>query len=246
MTTTHLVLRNIHIAAGLLTLVSGFGAMMLKKGSPLHRRAGNAFFVSMVLLGPLGVALSLLKTPNMGNIMGGTTAFYLVVTAWATVIRPAGKVGGFEIATALFGFAVAIGATAFGVLALLDPKGVFHGYPPLMYFIFGGVLWLAAGMDARMIARGGVVGVARTTRHLTRMSLAFFMATGSFFFGQPGFLAPVIRDTALRPILGLFPVALLIFWLIRVRVWPGRKGEVRGRASDMVARPSPSRLTPSV
>ena len=224
MNTTHLVLRNIHIAAGLLTLVSGVAAMRLKKGSPLHRRAGNAFFVSMVLLGPLGVVLSLLKTPNMGNIMGGTTSFYLVVTAWATVSRPAGRVGGFEIAAGLFGFVVAAGATTFGVLAMLDPKGVYHHYPPLMYFIFAGVLWLAAGMDARMIARHGVLGVARTTRHLTRMSLAFFMATGSFFFGQPGFLSPVIRDTALRPILGLFPLALLIFLLIRVRVWPRLRG----------------------
>jgi hypothetical protein len=248
MTTIHLVLRNVHIAAGVLTLVSGFAAMLLKKGSPLHRRAGNAFFVAMVLLGPLGVALSLLKTPNMGNIMGGTTAFNLVVTAWATVIRPAGRIGGFEIAAALFGFAVAAGATTFGVLAMLDPKGVYHAYPPMMYFIFASVLWIAVGMDARMIVRRGVSGVARTSRHLTRMSLAFFMATGSFFFGQPGFLSPVIRDTALRPILGLFPLALLIFWLIRVRLWPRQKGESGARSDELLARasPSPSRLSPLV
>jgi hypothetical protein len=245
MTTTHLVIRNIHIAAGILTLVSGLAAMLLRKGSPLHRRAGNAFFVSMVLLGPLGVVLSVLKTANMGNIMGGTTSFYMAVTAWVTVIRPAGRIGRFEIAAALFGFAVAIGATTFGVLAMLSPQGTFHFYPPLMYFIFASVLWIAAGMDARMIARGGVIGVARTSRHLTRMSLAFFMATGSFFFGQPGFLAPIIRDTALRPILGLFPLALLIFWLARVRLWPATKGEAEGRGRAIMparphASPSPS------
>ena len=223
MTTTHLILRNIHITAGFLTLLSGLAAATFAKGSYLHRRAGNVFFVSMVLLGPIGVVLSLMKTPNMGNIMGGTTAFYFAVTAWATVIRPAGRIGRFEVIASAFGFAVALGATSFGVLAMMSPNGRFHEYPPLMYFIFASVLFIAAAMDARMVARGGLTDVPRTSRHLSRMLLAFFMATGSFFFGQPAFLPDFVKQTALRPILGLFPLALLVFWLIRVRAWPALK-----------------------
>ncbi len=220
MTTTHLILRNLHIAAGLLTLVSGVAAMTLRKGSPLHRRAGNAFFVSMLVLSAAGVVLSTMNTPNMGNIMGGTTAFYMVATAWATVIRPPGRIGRFEIASAIAGFAIALGASSLGVLALNSPKGLFAGYPPLMYFIFAGVLFVAAAMDTRMVARGGLTGTPRTSRHLSRMCLAFFMATGSFFFGQPAFLPDIVRETALRPILGLFPLVLLVYWMLRVRVWP--------------------------
>jgi uncharacterized membrane protein len=220
MTTTHLVLRNLHIAGGVLTLLSGAAAMTFRKGSALHRRAGNVFFVSMLVLSVSGVVVSLITTPNMGNIMGGTTAFYMVVTAWATVIREPGRTGRVEIAAAVVGFAIAIGATAFGIQAVTSPTGRYYGYPPLMYFIFAGVLWVAAALDTRMIARGGFTGRARTTRHLSRMSLAFFMATGSFFFGQPRFLPDVVRETALRPILGLLPLGLLVFWLIRVRVWP--------------------------
>jgi hypothetical protein len=81
-------------------------------------------------------------------------------------------------------------------------------------------LILATAGDVKMIGRGGLTGTTRTTRHLTRMCLAFFMATGSFFFGQPRFLPDVIRETALRPVLGLLPLGLLLFWLIRIRVWP--------------------------
>jgi hypothetical protein len=220
MTITHLILRNLHITAGLLTLLSGAGAMALPKGSSLHRRAGNMFFVSMLILSSAGVILALIPTPNMGTVMGGTTAFYMVVTAWATVIRPPGQVGRFELGAALAGFVIAVGAGTMGMLAQISPSGRFYGYPPLMYYIFGAVLFVAAGMDVRMLRRRGLTGSARTSRHLSRMSLAFFMATGSFFFGQPAFLPDIVRTTALRPILGLLPLGLLVFWMIRIRVWP--------------------------
>src|SRR6185295_10546431 len=152
MTIGHLILRYAHITAGVLTLLSGAAAMTFRKGSPLHRKAGNVFFVSMLVLSSAGVVLSLIKTPNMGNIMGGTTAFYLVATAWATVIRKPGEIGRFEIVAALGGLTIAAGAITFAVLAANSPTGRFHEYPPLMYFIFGGVALLATAMDARMIA----------------------------------------------------------------------------------------------
>ena len=220
MTITHLILRNLHITAGLLTLLSGAGAMALPKGSWLHRRAGNVFFVSMLILSSAGVILALIPTPNMGTVMGGTTAFYMVVTAWATVIRSPGQVGRFELGAAIAGFVIAVGAGSMGILAQISPSGRFYGYPPLMYYIFGAVLFVAASMDVRMLRLRGLTGSARTSRHLSRMSLAFFMATGSFFFGQPAFLPDIVRTTALRPILGLFPLGLLVVWMIRIRVWP--------------------------
>lgn len=194
--------------------------MTFPKGSWLHRRAGNAFFVSMLILAGAGVILSLIKTVNMGNVMGGSIAFYMVATAWATVIRKPGEIGRFESVAAVSGLVIGIVATTFGVLALNGPKGLFYGYPALMYFIFAGVLLLATALDARMIARGGLVGTARTTRHLGRMCLAFFVATASFFFGQPKFVPVFLRETGLYIVAGLLALGLLLYWLIRVRVWP--------------------------
>lgn len=220
MTLTHAILRYAHITAGTLTLLMGVAAVALPKGSPLHRRAGNVFFGSMLVLSVAGVVLSLMKVPNMGNIMGGTTAFYMVATAWATVIRAPGRTGTFEIILALMGLVVTAGATTFGVLALMSPDGRFALYPPLMYFIFAGVIALATALDVRMIRRGGLTGTARTTRHLWRMCLAFFMATGSFFFGQPTFVPTFMRETGLYIVAGLLPLALMLYFLARVRVWP--------------------------
>jgi hypothetical protein len=123
-----------------------------------------------------------------------------------------------------------------------SPDGRFALFPAAMYFIFAGFAALGTTLDVRMIARGGLIGAARTTRHLWRMCMAFFMATGSFFFGQPKFVPTIFRQLGLVPVLGLLPLALLIYWLMRVRVWPLiRKGGASGdgtatlRVSDEIA-----------
>lgn len=220
MATVQLLLRYTHITAGLLTLSCGLLAMSLPKGTRPHRLAGNVFFGSMVVLASGGIVLSLVRVPNMGNIMGGLTALYMVTTAWTTVLRPPGRTGRSEVVAALGGLVVGGGATALGVQAANSPDGLFYGYPPLMYFIFAGVLFAASALDVRMILRGGVLGLPRTVRHLTRMSLAFFMATASFFFGQPKFVPAFLRDTGLYVVAGLLPLGLMLFFLVRVRVWP--------------------------
>jgi hypothetical protein len=220
MTTTHLVLRYIHITGGSLALLSGLGAMVLPKGSWGHRKVGNVFFVSMIMLSVAGVILASINTQNAGNIMGGTMAFYMVCTAWATVLRPAGRTGRAEMALAALGGAGTIGAATLGVLAMTSANGRFAGYPPLMYFIFAGIAALATIGDVRAIRLGGLTGLPRTTRHLWRMSIAFFMATGSFFFGQPRFVPVWMKETNLFIVAGLLPLGLMVFWLVKVRVWP--------------------------
>ena len=71
-----------------------------------------------------------------------------------------------------------------------------------------------------MLLRGGIVGVPRIVRHLWRMCFALFVATGSIFLARPHLFPAVLRDTHVIFILGILPLPLLIFWLIRVR-FPG-------------------------
>ena len=86
-----------------------------------------------------------------------------------------------------------------------------------MIFFLGFVALLAAAGDVRMLVRGGVFGRQRIVRHLWRMCFSFFIATGSFFIGQPQVFPAFIRRTNLLFILGILPLVLMIFWLIRVR-----------------------------
>jgi hypothetical protein len=86
-----------------------------------------------------------------------------------------------------------------------------------MSFFFGAVLLLATAGDIRMLARGGISGRPRITRHLWRMCYGLFIATGSFFLGQQQVFPAFLRDSIFLTLPALLPLPLLIYWLLRVR-----------------------------
>jgi hypothetical protein len=204
----------------MLGLVSGAAAMTFRKGSPLHRQAGNVFFVSMLTMSAAGACIAAFIVPVAANVMGGLMAFYLTATAWATVWRQPGETGRLEIALALLGLATAIAGITFGIQAANSPNGMLDEFPFQGYFVFGGGALLGTALDVRMIFRGGFSGAPRLTRHLSRMCFALFMATGSFFLGQAKLFPTDVRESGLLRIPALLPLGLMIYWLIRVRVWP--------------------------
>jgi hypothetical protein len=178
------------------------------------------FFVSMLIMASMGATLAMTYSPNRGNVMGGGMTFYMVATAWATVWRSPGEVGRLEIALALLGSTVAGAGLTFGVMAATAPNNMLDQYHPPLYFIFGSVALLLTAFDVRMVVRGGVTGAARLTRHLLRMGLAMFMATASLFLGQPKVFPMAVRHSGLLPVPVLLVVAALLYWLIRIRLWP--------------------------
>lgn len=94
------VVAFIHIGAGTVALSAGAAALIFRKGSRGHRHAGTAFFVSMLVMSALGAYLAWIK-PDMGTAIMGVLTFYVVTTAWMTVIRPERQSGRFEIAALL-------------------------------------------------------------------------------------------------------------------------------------------------
>lgn len=220
MTTVHLVLRYAHISMAMVGLVSGAAAMTFHKGSPLHRQAGNAFFISMLTMSAAGASIAAFIVPVAANVMGGLMAFYLTATAWVTVWRKPGETGRLEIALALLGLATAVAGITFGIQAANSPSGKLDGFPFQGYFVFAGGALLGTALDVRMIFRGGFAGASRLTRHLSRMCFALFMATGSFFLGQAKLFPTEVRESGLLSIPAFLPFALLLYWLIRIRVVP--------------------------
>ena len=75
-----------------------------------------------------------------------------------------------------------------------------------------------AALDLKVILQGGVSGVSRIVRHLWRMCLGLTMAAGSAFTnGLPRLLPGPMHVTPIFFLPQFMPVALLIFWMIRVR-----------------------------
>lgn len=207
----------LHIIAGTLGMLSGFVAVFLRKGSRQHGVAGNIFVISMLSLSASGMILALMKS-EPGNVLGGAITFYLVATAWMTARRRIAETSLFDWGAFLAVLAIAAFEVTCGLEAAMSPTHLKYGYPPGPYFMMGTVALLAATGDVRMLVRGGVSGTQRIARHLWRMCFALFIAAASIFLARQHVFPAFMRKTGMLFALSFLPVALLIFWMIRVRL----------------------------
>ncbi len=208
----------LHISAGCTGIASGFAAVLLKKGGRGHQVAGNLFFVSMLTMSAIGAVVSPMLSDRLSSAMG-MLVFYMVSTGWITMQRRAGRIGRFEIGAAGAVFGVAAYLMILGLIGQADPRGMVDGTQPYaLGYVFGSLAMFAAVLDLRVIAKGGVSGAQRLARHLWRMCFALFVASGSLFLGQPQVFPAPLRNSPLLIGLSVAPLALLIFWMIRVRL----------------------------
>jgi hypothetical protein len=207
----------IHIAGGSVALVAGAIAIAVQKGGSVHTRVGTAFCVAMFVLGVTASILSPFKTPPDSPI-GGMMVCYFVATAWMAARRRTGKPGRREKIACALGLVIAAAIIAGGFQRALAPAGTFTGPPnAAVLFALGGLCLIAALGDVRYLWRGTLSATQRLSRHLWRMCFAFFIATGSFFFGQQDVLPEFLRGSAILAVLGLAPFPLMLYWLLRVR-----------------------------
>jgi hypothetical protein len=189
----------------------------------------------MVTVSALAVYLAIFVPPTAAggvppsaSLSIGILTIYLVATAWMTVRRTEGGIGRFEKGALL----VALGVTAvlliLGLHAASVPMARPAGYVP--YFIFAAFTALAPVGDLKMIMRGGISGVRRISRHLWRMCFALFFAASLFFLGQQKVMPVYMHGSPILLALGMAPLLVMIFWLIRVRFTSWFKRDPRNRA----------------
>ncbi|MFL5298092.1 MAG: hypothetical protein ACJ798_17080 [Phenylobacterium sp.] len=203
-----------HIGGGMLGIAAGFVALAARKGETIHRAAGKAFLVAMLVALAVGAVVApLIHQP--ANTLGALFAIYLLVTAWGTVKRPDGAASQLGIGATRVAAAAAVGLAAYALLGALEPR-VLPGLSSQLLLgnaIFVGVV---AAADRRVLRRE-LTGANRLARHLWRMCLAMFVATGSLFLGQPKVFPIWLRGSPILWILALAPLAAMVFWLIRIR-----------------------------
>ena len=225
------VVLSAHIAVGAVAVLAGFAAVVFRKGEAAHRTAGSIFVISMVLM--TTTAAYLAWRIQSFTLVSAIVAAYVVITSWATIRRHDGRYGAIEVIGMLF----VLGASALnlwmGWQALHAPGGEVGGYPPGPYLVFGSVGALMAATDLKVIVRGGITGKARIERHLWRMCMGLFLAVASFLTqGLRHILPDHLKGTALHWALifvpSLIAIAVMIYWLIRVRFGGWYKGETAG------------------
>jgi hypothetical protein len=215
----------LHIISGTLGVLSGFVAAFLLKGSRRHGLAGKVFALSMLSLSASGTILAIMRS-EPGNILGGSLTFYLVTTAWIAARRREGGAGIFDWGGLLFVASIAAIEVTCGLEAAMSPTGLKYDYPPGPYFFLGSVAVLATVGDLRMLWRGGISGVPRIARHLWRMCFALFIASSSIFLARPQLFPALLRKTGVLFFLSFLPLALMIFWLLRVRFTQAGKSQL--------------------
>ena len=222
----------IHIAGGLTALVAGTAAVAARKGGALHAQAGTWFAGSMLVLGVTASILGPLKTPP-DSPLGGILVCYFVVTSWLAARRRDGTTGVFEILACIFVLGAAA-ATAWAGIAgtATTPAGV----API--FIFAAVCLIAGLLDLKAILAKKLTASQRISRHLWRMCVAFFIATGSFFLGQQDVLPRAVQGSPILFVLAFAPFAVMAFWLARVR-FSKAIGNLKLRARPGARAPAP-------
>lgn len=205
----------VHIIGGVLALAGGYVALAATKGSTLHRASGRVFVGAMLVMALTG-ALVALATGSAISVVAGLLTFYFVTTGFLTV-RRGPRNARIDRAAMMFAFSVALGAFVSGV-ANTGPETA-------PAFIFGIVGFVAAFGDRRMLRTGAIDGSKRIARHLWRMCFAMWVAAASFFWGPRGRVPEPLRIPALQAFAVLLPVAVMIYWLFRLRA---RRQRVRG------------------
>lgn len=206
------VVLYLHIGAGTVSLLAGAAAFAFRKGSRLHRLAGNVFVVAMLIMSAIGSAVApFLPTPERASVIAGVLTFYLVLSSWSAVKRKPGQIGAFDYGLLLTSLTVVAASAYFMHLAAQSSNGKLDGQPAaafVMFLIFGS---LAAVGDLRLILRRGVSGAMRLARHLWRMTVAYFIAANALFLGQPQVFPQALQGWLFVP--ALLILGLLFYWL---------------------------------
>jgi len=227
---------NLHILLGTVGLLAGAAALFSAKGAKLHRKAGNVFFVSMLVVSAIGSYIAYIKndipfSTALFTCLLGVFTFYLVATSWITVKRRAGERGLAEIAGLLFILATAIFSLTIGIDAAMSDTASKNGAPPMpvevFYFFAGLAVFMALG-DIWLIVRGGISGSQRIARHLWRMCMALFISVGILFMGNPQVFPMVLQKAVILsiPVLAmplLIVLILMFYWLIKLIYTHSRK-----------------------
>jgi uncharacterized membrane protein len=214
----------LHVGAGMIGLASGTIALIVRKGGYLHRRAGTVFIAAMVIMAIFAGYLAIAVPDQLVNLFIASFTLYLLATAWMTVRRKARSLGLFEKLALFIGlclcapFAILSFQLATGLTPLFKSAVPFKGPVLIAIYTFTAVLAVAAIGDARVVFGGGISGAARIARHLWRMCLGLALATGSAFTN--GFARLLPAPYHVPPVFfypQFLPLALLFFWMIRVR-----------------------------
>lgn len=210
------VLLTLHIAAGGVSLVAGAIALFSRKGFRAHRALGAVFCVAMLCMSAAGVVIAVVRN-QPDNVVVGALTFYLVATGWLTVIRRADEMGFLEGIALIGAWTIVATASTYGLQAAQSDTRLRGGVSAESFYGMAAIAASFAFFDMKAMARGGVSGARRLSRHLWRLGFALFIATLSLFVGQQQVFPEPMRESRVLAGPVLLVAATVLFWLVKIR-----------------------------
>ncbi|MEL7298291.1 MAG: hypothetical protein AAGJ86_11575 [Pseudomonadota bacterium] len=207
-----------HIIGGIIGLLAGTVALVVRKGGNGHRSAGKAFLFAMAITYLVGAGVApFLNEGQRPNFVAGVLALYLL---WSGVsaarrrpfVASMSERVGLVIALIITGMGV-----TFMLMGMQSTSGTVDGSPPDAFVLFIVVGSAAAIGELNALFRGSLSPAARITRHLWRMCVSFFIASGSLFFGQAQLFPDTFNASLAPTLLALLPLLAMVFFLLRSR-----------------------------
>lgn len=218
-----------HIGCGMIGLLAGLIATLSGKGQRLHRYAGRAFLIAMGTSFAIGGGVApFLDEGQRPNFVAAVLSLYLLLSGYVAAKRRNFQVRWPE----QLGLVVALIVVAMGVTFMIigarSPSGTVDGAPSQAFLMFVIMGSLAAIGEIRILVRKQLTQSQRIRRHLWRMCFAFFIGSGSLFFGQPQVFPDGFNATWWPTLLGFYP--LLVALLFTLRSFWGPKRHVANAA----------------
>jgi hypothetical protein len=205
-----------HIGGGFIGILAGTTASLAPKGKVLHRKAGKVFYLAMFICYSIGAVVApFLETGQRTNFVAAVLALYLLTSGVSAAQRRNFHAGIGEKLGAVVALTITLLGLYFIYIASNSPTGTIDDSPPQAFVLFVIAGSLAFIGEVRVLIGKTLSNAQRTVRHLWRMCFSFFIASGSFFFGQAGFFPDWFNASVLPLVLGFFPFSVLLIFLVK-------------------------------
>jgi len=206
----------LHIAGGTIGIVTGYIASFSKKGAKVHRISGQTFFVAMFTSYLIAACVApFIEVGARPNTLAGILALYLLLSGVSAARRRKFTASMQDRVGVVAAFLITGAGVLFAWLASQsEPDSANETLPEAFaVFIIAGGLALVG--EIRVLIRGQLSNTERVKRHLWRMCASFFIASGSFFVGQPQVFPEWFNTTPLPSVLSFAPILIMIYFLVR-------------------------------
>jgi uncharacterized membrane protein len=206
----------VHVVVACVALVTGPLAMVTRKGGVAHRRWGNIYFWSMLLVFVSALGLLLFR-PNFFLLMVSILSFYAAFSGYRVLSRRRRANGGAawpDWFAAVFVLVAGLAFIGYGVLTML-------GWPGFERSTAFGALSIAFGVLLSNDARSDVAGFRQPDSeprwwwyyHLSRMTGSYVAALTAFSVQNLGPLLPAAQQWLVWVVPPLVGVLGINWWV---------------------------------